>query len=96
MSVKIEDLTIYLSMDRVMDEYPMNCLPNKLKRRTNKAKHCAFEEIDDCAFEEIDDLCRTCSKTKTVFLTTRLSYYLSLCFKIHVLNFNYFSFIIRV
>ena len=49
--MKIEDLTIDLSMDRVMDEYPMSCLPNKLKHRTNKAKHCAFEEIDENLYE---------------------------------------------
>ena len=51
MSIKLEDLAIDLSMNRVMADYPASCFPDKLKRRTNKAKQSLFEQIDDKLYE---------------------------------------------
>ena len=51
MTIKLEDLAIDLSMDRVMADYPASCFPDKLKRRTNKAKQSLFEQIDDKLYE---------------------------------------------
>lgn len=51
MSLKFEDLHISMSMSRVLSDYPAHCLPEKLNKRTGKAKKSLFEQIDLCLYD---------------------------------------------
>lgn len=51
-TITIEKLHIDLSMSNILNEYPIEHLPNKLNKRTGKAKNCPFENIDLKMYEE--------------------------------------------
>ena len=40
------------SWTKILNEYPISSLPNKLNKRSGKAKHAMFEEIDKELYEE--------------------------------------------
>ena len=44
----LEGLHIDLSMEKILLEYPLECLPSKLNKRTGKALRCPYEAIDLC------------------------------------------------
>jgi hypothetical protein len=48
----LEGLHIDLSMEKILLEYPLECLPSKLNKRTGKALRCPFEAIDLNLYEE--------------------------------------------
>lgn len=48
----LEGLHIDLSMEKILLEYPLECLPSKLNKRTGKALRCPYEAIDLNLYEE--------------------------------------------
>jgi hypothetical protein len=45
----LEGLHIDLSMEKILLEYPLECLPSKLNKRTGKALRCPYEAIQKCS-----------------------------------------------
>lgn len=46
MAVAFEDMYVQFSMEKILADYPTHCLPNRLNKRTGKARKCLFDELD--------------------------------------------------
>ena len=47
-----KNLKINFCVDETKQHYPEHCLPEKLNKRTGKARHCSFEEICSNLYEK--------------------------------------------